>query len=86
MRVLAFVFAAFTAATAHAQDCLAVAAAQDGGGVSTAADGASPGRELLAKLGMDPPPPNTPEQFADIVKKDAARWAAAVEASGAKVD
>jgi tripartite-type tricarboxylate transporter receptor subunit TctC len=43
-------------------------------------------RELLGKLGMEPSPPNTPEQFADIVKKDAARWAAAVEASGAKVD
>jgi tripartite-type tricarboxylate transporter receptor subunit TctC len=43
-------------------------------------------RALLGKLGMDASPPNTPEQFAEIVKKDAARWAAAVEASGAKVD
>jgi tripartite-type tricarboxylate transporter receptor subunit TctC len=43
-------------------------------------------RELLAKFGMEPSAPNTPEQFAEIVKADAARWAAAVQASGAKVD
>lgn len=43
-------------------------------------------RDLLAKFGMEPSPPNTPEQFAEVVKTDAARWAAAVQASGAKVD
>lgn len=43
-------------------------------------------RELLAKFGMEPSAPNSPEQFAEIVKTDAARWAAAVQASGAKVD
>jgi tripartite-type tricarboxylate transporter receptor subunit TctC len=43
-------------------------------------------RELLAKFGMEPSAPNTPGQFAEIVKTDAARWAAAVQASGAKVD
>ena len=31
-------------------------------------------------------PPNTPEQFAEVVKNDAARWAEAVRVSGAKVD
>ena len=43
-------------------------------------------RELLGKFGMDPSPPNTPEQFADIIRKDAGRWAQAVRVSGAKVD
>jgi tripartite-type tricarboxylate transporter receptor subunit TctC len=43
-------------------------------------------RELLGKFGMAPSPPNTPEQFAEIVKSDAARWAAAVKASGATID
>jgi len=43
-------------------------------------------RELLGKFGMEPSPPNSPEQFAEVVKNDAARWAEAVRASGAKVD
>ncbi len=43
-------------------------------------------RGLLGKFGMEPSPPNTPEQFAEVVKKDAARWAEAVRVSGAKVD
>ena len=43
-------------------------------------------RELLVKFGMDPAPPNTPEQFAAIVKNDVGRWAKAVAASGAQVD
>jgi tripartite-type tricarboxylate transporter receptor subunit TctC len=43
-------------------------------------------REVLAKFGMEPSAPNTPEQFAQVVKTDAARWAAAVQASGASVD
>jgi tripartite-type tricarboxylate transporter receptor subunit TctC len=43
-------------------------------------------RALLVKFGMDPSPPNTPEEFAAIVKSDVARWARAVAASGAAVD
>jgi tripartite-type tricarboxylate transporter receptor subunit TctC len=43
-------------------------------------------RALLVRFGMDPSPPNTPEQFAAIVKNDVARWAKAVAASGAVVD
>jgi tripartite-type tricarboxylate transporter receptor subunit TctC len=43
-------------------------------------------REVLFKFGMDPSPPNTPEQFAAIVKNDQDRWAKAVAASGAQVD
>ncbi len=43
-------------------------------------------REVLVKFGMDPSPPNTPEQFAAIVRNDVARWARAVAASGAQVD
>jgi len=43
-------------------------------------------RALLVKFGMDPSPPNTPEQFAAIVKSDVERWAKAVAASGAAVD
>ena len=43
-------------------------------------------RELLGKFGMEPSPPNSPEQFAEVIKSDAARWAEAVRASGAKVD
>ena len=43
-------------------------------------------REVLGKFGMEPSAPNTSEQFADIVRKDAARWAEAVRVSGAKVD
>jgi len=43
-------------------------------------------RDLLTKFGMEPSPPNTPEQFAAIVKSDVERWAIAVAASGARVD
>lgn len=43
-------------------------------------------RALLVKFGMDPSPPNTPEQFASIVKSDVERWAKAVAASGAAID
>ncbi|OFZ90582.1 MAG: hypothetical protein A2W21_06995 [Betaproteobacteria bacterium RBG_16_66_20] len=43
-------------------------------------------RALLVKFGMEPWAPNTPEQFAEIVKNDVGRWAAVVKASGAKVD
>ena len=43
-------------------------------------------RALLVKFGMDPSPPNTPEQFAAIVKSDVERWAKAVADSGAVVD
>lgn len=43
-------------------------------------------RDLLTKFGMEPSPPNTPEQFAELVKTDAERWAKVVAASGARVD
>lgn len=43
-------------------------------------------RELLVTFGMEPWAPNTPEQFAEIVKTDVGRWAAVVQAAGAKVD
>jgi tripartite-type tricarboxylate transporter receptor subunit TctC len=43
-------------------------------------------KEQLVKFGMDPSPPNTAQQFADIIKADVPRWAQAVKASGATVD
>jgi tripartite-type tricarboxylate transporter receptor subunit TctC len=43
-------------------------------------------RALLVKFGMEPWAPNTPEQFAEVVRNDVGRWAAVVKASGAKVD
>jgi tripartite-type tricarboxylate transporter receptor subunit TctC len=43
-------------------------------------------REQLIKFGMEPWAPNTPEQFADIIRKDVGRWAAVVKAAGLKVD
>ena len=43
-------------------------------------------REQLVRFGMEPAPPTTPEQFAEIVRTDVGRWAAAVKASGAKID
>ena len=43
-------------------------------------------REQLVKFGMEPAPPTTPEQFTEIVRGDVGRWAAAVKASGAKID
>lgn len=43
-------------------------------------------RDLLVRFGMEPWQPNSPEQFAEVVKNDLGRWAAVVKASGAKVD
>ena len=43
-------------------------------------------REQLFKFGMDPLPPQTPEQFAAIIQAEQPRWAKAIEDSGAKVD
>jgi len=43
-------------------------------------------RALLFRFGMEPWAPNSPEQFADVVRSDRGRWAAVVKASGAKVD
>lgn len=41
---------------------------------------------LLHRLGMEPQEPFSPEQLTDFLKKDMGRWAAAVKASGAKID
>ncbi len=43
-------------------------------------------RALLARFGMEPSAPNSPEQFAALVKNDRKRWAEAVAASGARVE
>jgi tripartite-type tricarboxylate transporter receptor subunit TctC len=43
-------------------------------------------RDVLTRFGMDPAPPHTPEQFADLIRRDQERWAKAVSDSGAKVD
>ena len=43
-------------------------------------------REQLVKFGMDPFPPQTPEQFATMIAVEQPRWAKAVKDSGAKVD
>ena len=43
-------------------------------------------REQLVKFGMEPWTPNTPEQFAEIVRVDVGRWAAVVKSAGLKVD
>ncbi|MEO8203203.1 MAG: tripartite tricarboxylate transporter substrate binding protein [Betaproteobacteria bacterium] len=43
-------------------------------------------REQLLRFGMEPWAPNTPEQFAEIVKTDVVRWAGVVKAAGLKVD
>jgi tripartite-type tricarboxylate transporter receptor subunit TctC len=40
--------------------------------------------DRLMKFGLEPTP-STPEQFAAIIKSDVPKWAAAVKASGAKV-
>jgi tripartite-type tricarboxylate transporter receptor subunit TctC len=47
---------------------------------------ASEFREQLVKFGMDPFPPQTPEQFAAMIAADQPRWAKAIKDSGAKVD
>jgi tripartite-type tricarboxylate transporter receptor subunit TctC len=43
-------------------------------------------RVQLVKFGMDPFPPQTPEQFAAMIAAEQPRWAKAVQDSGAKVD
>jgi tripartite-type tricarboxylate transporter receptor subunit TctC len=43
-------------------------------------------REQLFKFGMDPLPPQTPAEFAAIIKAEQPRWAKAIKDSGAKVD
>ena len=43
-------------------------------------------REQLVRFGMEPWAPNTPEQFAEIVKTDVGRWATVVKAANLKVD
>ena len=43
-------------------------------------------REQLVKFGMDPFPPQTPEQFAAMIAAEQPRWAKAIKDSGAKVD
>jgi tripartite-type tricarboxylate transporter receptor subunit TctC len=43
-------------------------------------------RDVLTRFGMDPSPPNSPEQFAAIIRNDVDRWAKAVADSGARVD
>jgi len=43
-------------------------------------------REQLVKFGMEPWAPNTPEQFAEIVRTDVGRWATVVKAANLKVD
>ena len=43
-------------------------------------------RALLVKFGMEPWSPNTPEQFAEVVRNDVGRWAGVVKAAGLKVD
>lgn len=43
-------------------------------------------REQLVKFGMDPFPPQSPEQFAAMIAAEQPRWAKAIKDSGAKVD
>jgi tripartite-type tricarboxylate transporter receptor subunit TctC len=43
-------------------------------------------RAQLVKFGMEPWAPNTPEQFAEIVRNDVTRWAGVVKAANLKVD
>jgi tripartite-type tricarboxylate transporter receptor subunit TctC len=43
-------------------------------------------KEQLFKFGMDPFPPQTPEQFAATIAAEQPRWAKAIKDSGAKVD
>ena len=38
------------------------------------------------KFGMEPFPPQTPEQFAAVIVAEQPRWVKAVKDSGAKVD
>jgi tripartite-type tricarboxylate transporter receptor subunit TctC len=43
-------------------------------------------KEQLVKFGMEPYPPQTPDQFAATIAAEQPRWAQAIKASGAKVD
>ena len=43
-------------------------------------------REQLRRFGMEPSAPNTPGEFAAIIRADQPRWAKAIKDSGAKVD
>ena len=43
-------------------------------------------REQLVRFGMDPFPPQSPEQFAAMIAAEQPRWAKAIRESGAKVD
>ena len=43
-------------------------------------------REQLIRFGMEPWAPSSPDQFADIIRKDVGRWATVVKAAGLKVD
>jgi tripartite-type tricarboxylate transporter receptor subunit TctC len=43
-------------------------------------------KERLVKFGMEPYPPQTPEQFAATIAAEQPRWAQAIKDSGAKVD
>ena len=43
-------------------------------------------KDQLVKFGMDPFPPQTPDQFAAMIVAEQPRWAKAVKDSGAKVD
>ncbi len=43
-------------------------------------------REQLVRFGMEPSPPQTPEQFAALIAAEQPRWAQAIRAAGAKVD
>jgi tripartite-type tricarboxylate transporter receptor subunit TctC len=43
-------------------------------------------KEQLVKFGMEPYPPQTPEQFAATIAAEQPRWAQAIRDSGAKVD
>jgi tripartite-type tricarboxylate transporter receptor subunit TctC len=43
-------------------------------------------KDQLVKFGMEPYPPQTPEQFAATIAAEQPRWAQAIKDSGAKVD
>ena len=43
-------------------------------------------KEQLVKFGMEPFPPQSPEQFAAMIAAEQTRWAKAIKDSGAKVD
>ena len=43
-------------------------------------------REQLLRFGMEPAAPNTPAEFAAVIRAEQPRWAKAIKDSGAKVD